>query len=215
MSEPWVETPADANQACLRRPPSQAAKAALNSTSRDFSPRQTLFHFSEDPNISVFAPHCAKGKESEPPRVWAIDEAHAPLYWFPRDCPRAAWWRLPSTTEEDADRWLGMTDAKMVFAVESGWLKRIRNRELFVYRFDSAPFVDIEDHGCHVAYDTVRPLGSPEPVGDLLTCFASCPDVEVRFTPSLWPLEKTLTKSTLHWSFIRMRNAAPPQGVTK
>ena len=168
-----------------------------------------LLHFSEDPNIAAFEPHCAKGKESEPPRVWAIDEEHSPLYWFPRDCPRAAWWRLPSTTDEDAEKWLGMTDARMVFAAESGWLDRIRSCRLFVYRFDPAPFLDLKDHGAHVAFETVAPLGPPEPVGDLLARFAGAGDLELRMTPSLWPLQDALTKTSLHWSFVRMRNAAP------
>lgn len=167
-----------------------------------------LLHFSEDPSIARFIPHCARGKEHEPPRVWTIDDAHAPLYWFPRDCPRAAWWALPTTTAEDAARWLGDTAARMVLALESAWLERLRACRLFVYRFDPAPFVDIHDHGCHVAFEAVAPLGPPEPVGDLLARHADA-GVELRVTPSLWPLHRALTSTSLHWSFIRMRNAQP------
>lgn len=168
-----------------------------------------LLHFSEDPAIARFVPHCAKGREDEPPRVWAIDEAHAPLYWFPRDCPRAAWWALPTTTAEDRAQWLGGSAASMILAFESGWLERLRACRLFAYRFDPAPFVDLRDHGCHAAYETVLPLGPPEPVGDLLMRHARA-EVELRLTPSLWPLHAALTKTTLHWSFIRMRNAIAP-----
>ena len=168
----------------------------------------TLLHFSEDPTITVFEPHQAKGKESEPPRVWAIDEAHAPLYWFPRDCPRAAWWRLPTTTPDDAERWLSATSARMVLAVESAWLRAIQTCPLFVYHFDPTAFEDLHDHGCHVAYQTVTPLGPAEPVGELLARHADA-NVELRITPNLWPLHRALVPTTLHWSFIRMRNALP------
>ncbi|WP_338078564.1 DUF6886 family protein [Amycolatopsis suaedae] len=30
-----------------------------------------------------------------------------PDYWFPRDCPRAMAWTLPTTSQADADRILG------------------------------------------------------------------------------------------------------------
>lgn len=167
-----------------------------------------LLHFSEDPNISVFVPHCAKGKELERPRVWTIAEEYAPLYWFPRDCPRAAWWRLDTTTDEDMARWLGDAEARMILAIESAWLARLQACQLYTYRFDPVSFEDMKDHGCHVAYKTVTPLGPPEPVGDLLQCHAEA-GVELRITPSLWPLHDALIPTTLHWSFIRMRNAQP------
>ena len=52
-----------------------------------------LFHFSEDAAITRFAPRpvavpSARPREQEwlnGPLVWAIDEAHQPLYLFPRD----------------------------------------------------------------------------------------------------------------------------------
>lgn len=167
-----------------------------------------LLHFSEDPTIRVFEPHYPLGKENERPRVWTIDEAHAPLYWFPRDCPRAAWWALPTTSAQDAAHWLGSTAATMVIAFENAWLERVRQCQLFVYRFAPEAFEDTHDHGCHVAYETVTPLGLPEPVGDLLSRQAER-GVELRLTPNLWPLHRALVPTTLHWSFIRMRNAQP------
>ena len=47
-----------------------------------------LYHFSEDPSIERSAPHVPSSNPTQAPAVWAIDEDHAPLYWFPRDCPR-------------------------------------------------------------------------------------------------------------------------------
>ena len=51
-----------------------------------------LYHFSEDPAIERFVPHVPPTNPTEAPAVWAIDAEHAPLYWFPRDCPRVTAW---------------------------------------------------------------------------------------------------------------------------
>ncbi|MEP7112276.1 MAG: DUF6886 family protein [Ilumatobacteraceae bacterium] len=60
-----------------------------------------LYHFSEDPHIERFVPHVPRTNPSHAPAVWAIDSQHAPLYWFPRDCPRVAVW--PRRPQEHAD----------------------------------------------------------------------------------------------------------------
>ena len=53
-----------------------------------------LYHFSEDPSIERFVPHVPVTNLQHAPAVWAIDAEHSPLYWFPRDCPRAAVWNV-------------------------------------------------------------------------------------------------------------------------
>jgi hypothetical protein len=166
------------------------------------------FHFSEDPTITEFTPRESRlGFDC----VWTIDAAHAPLYWFPRDCPRVAWWARETSTHEDCERWLGGTEAEKVIAIESGWLERVQACQLFCYRFDKADFecFSHDSPGTHLARQRVVPLGPPEPMGDLLVHHTKSQNIELRLTPSLRPLEHTLTKSTLHWSFIRMRNACP------
>jgi hypothetical protein len=62
-------------------------------------------------------------------------------------------------------------------------------------------------YGAFTAKDTVYPL-SVEPVGDLLRAHRDA-RIEVRVTPSLWPLWDPLVASTLHFSGIRLRNAVP------
>jgi hypothetical protein len=57
--------------------------------------------------------------------VWAIDAWHAPMYYTPRDCPRACFWAGPQTSAEDRERWLAPVHARMVIAIESGWLERL------------------------------------------------------------------------------------------
>ena len=65
-----------------------------------------LWHVSEDPTITRFAPHRAKTAATDEPLVWAIDTRHLPLYWFPRECPRCTFWAGPLTTPEDVTRFL-------------------------------------------------------------------------------------------------------------
>jgi hypothetical protein len=47
-----------------------------------------LYHFSGGPKISVSAPHRARTSNRDEAYVWAIDEWHAPMSFFPWDCPR-------------------------------------------------------------------------------------------------------------------------------
>ena len=46
-----------------------------------------LWHFSEDPSLGQFRPHTPAANGEAPPLVWAVDTRHAPMFWFPRDCP--------------------------------------------------------------------------------------------------------------------------------
>ena len=80
-----------------------------------------VYHFSEDDGIASFAPHVPEHRDDVDAFVWAIDEEHAPMYYLPRDCPRACFWPGANTTGEDRERWFGGIDVSMVIAVESGW----------------------------------------------------------------------------------------------
>lgn len=170
---------------------------------------ETLLHFSEDPNIAVFRPHHAKGREHEPPCVWAVDPEHAPLYWFPRDCPRITFWAGTDTTLEDRDRFLGFGSAARVHVTENAWLARMRSVQLYVYSFAPEPFeLYPEPGGFYVSRSEVVPERC-EGVGDLLARHAEA-GVELRFTPSLWPLERAVAGSSLEFSMVRLRNALTP-----
>ena len=92
-----------------------------------------VYHFSEDDGIVSFAPHVPEHRDDVDAYVWAIDEDHAPMYYLPRDCPRACFWPGDSTTDDDRERWFGGIHARMVIAVESGWLERIRSTTLYRY----------------------------------------------------------------------------------
>ncbi len=100
---------------------------------------EPLLHFSEDPSITRFEPHIPVTNPTHEPAVWAIDADHAPVYWFPRDCPRGSVW-----ANDDAQRALlherFQTTALRVHATELGWLDRIRTVDLYVYELDRAAF---------------------------------------------------------------------------
>jgi hypothetical protein len=166
-----------------------------------------LFHFSEDPTIERFVPHVPATNPGQAPAVWAIDEEHAPLYWFPRDCPRVTAWPR-AAAERPAFEAAFTTTARRVHAMEAGWLARVRSVELFRYTFaggDFAPWADAT--GQWVADHAVEPV-AVEPVGDLLAAHAAAP-IELRVVPSLWPLHDLAVSDRWDFSIVRMRNAQP------
>lgn len=173
-------------------------------------PGQVL-HFSEDPTLTWFAPHVAATARRPEPYVWAVDAAHAPSYWFPRQCPRAMAWALPSTAEDDRALILGPGGGERVHAVEYGWLEAIRTVELYAYRFDSTgfrPFGDPARPHAYVSEEPVAPLGPAEPVGDLLALHGKA-GIQLRVLPNLWRFWDAVAASSLGFSGIRMRNALP------
>ncbi|MBB5866969.1 hypothetical protein F4553_000348 [Allocatelliglobosispora scoriae] len=167
-----------------------------------------VLHFSEDPTITVFTPHVAATARQPDALVWAVDAPRSPDYWFPRRCPRAMAWREPQTTAADADRILGAADR--VHAVEYTWLPRLQSVRLYAYRLPAAPFAPIGDPvpHAHAARVPVRPLGPPEPVGDLLELHRAA-GIELRLLDNVWPFWDRVTASTVGFSGIRLANAAP------
>ena len=168
---------------------------------------QVLFHFSEDPTISLFVPHVPRTNPTHRPAVWAIDGAHAPLYWFPRDCPRVtAWPRDPN--EAIAFRAAFATEAHRVHAIELGWLERTRSAVLYRYAFDATAFAPWPDaSGQWICEHAVEPL-SVAPVGDLLAEHATA-GIELRLVPSLWPVRDLAVSGRWDFSVVRMASAVP------
>lgn len=157
----------------------------------------TLWHFSEDPSLRVFAPR--EGK------VWAIDEAYAWLYWFPRDCPRACFWAVDMTTEDDVERWLDGDRTRRVAVIEHDWLARMRAVELYGYRVPREPFDDVIDGRFHIASSAVEAIERVA-VGDLLERHAA-EGIELRIARTLYPLWDRVVETSLDFSGIRLRNA--------
>ena len=166
-----------------------------------------VHHFSEAPDITHFEPHVPATNPTHRAGVWAIDSAHAPLYWFPRDCPRVTAW--PRTAEEITgfqSAWA--TTAHRVHAVELGWLDRMRATTLYRYDFavdDFAPWPDAS--GQWFSEQTVQPIAVVQ-LDDLLDLHVTA-EVELRAVPSLWPLHDLAVSDAWDFSIVRMQNAAP------
>lgn len=164
-----------------------------------------LYHFSEDPGIERFVPHVPATNPDHPAAVWAIDAVHAPLYWFPRDCPRVTAWPRDDR-ERAAFRREFATIADRVHVVELGWLDAIRSTVLYRYVFDAEPSERwTEVNGQYTATTEVMPL-AVEPVGDLLALHAAA-GIELRFVPDLRPLHDLAVCDEWDFSVVRMRNA--------
>jgi hypothetical protein len=169
-----------------------------------------LLHFSEDPSIERFEPHVPATNPGQEPAVWAIDGEHAPVYWFPRNCPRGAVWA--NTPEEQVVlRERFQTSASRVQATELDWLERIRSARLYVYEFDAALFSRWPDaDGQWIAREAVVPR-SVRPVGDLLELHAGA-GLELRFVPDLLVFWDAVLTSGLPFSGIRLRYARAATG---
>ena len=169
-----------------------------------------LWHFSEDPSIDVFRPRRVQAGPSQEldPRVWAVDTRHAPMFWFPRDCPRGCAWWSERTTPEDRDRFFRHTESTRIHVIEQGWLEAVRRCELFAYRLPGEPFEPEEVGGYWSTRETVEPLELVA-VGDLLQRHADA-GIEVRITPSIWTWWVDLMDTTLEFSGSRLRNCGRP-----
>ena len=169
-------------------------------------PAGQVLHFSEDTGITRFEPHVAATAQQPEPYVCALDAEQAPAYWFPRNCPRVLAWAGPDTTAADR-RLLG--DGR-VHAIEYGWLPALQTVSLYAYRFDATPFRPFGAPRPYamVATTAVTPLGPAEPVGGPLALHAAA-GIQLRLVTSLWTFLDQVLTSTVEFSAIRLRNAAP------
>ena len=163
-----------------------------------------LLHYSEDPTIERFVPHVPATNPEMPPMVWTVDDVHAPLFWFPRDCPRITFW-TEDGSPADA---LGPTSGWRVHAIETAWLDRVRACELWVYRFAVEGFEPWPGaDGYWVADREHRPIDAA-PVGDLLTRHRERA-IELRVLPDLRALRDQVIESGYRFSMCRMSNISP------
>ena len=162
-----------------------------------------LYHVSEESRIAVFNPRPAAGVDHDV--VWAVGEDRLRNYLLPRECPRIAFYANPRTTALDRERFLG--SSKIVIAIESDWLVRVRAARLFCYHIPGDGFVCVDRNA---GYFQSRSAVIPDGVTLIDDCIAALVSrgVDVRLLPSLWTLHDAVQASTLCYSFIRMRNAA-------
>jgi len=171
---------------------------------------ERLFHISEEPNIARFDPRPppSPGSGQTGLMVWAVGERLLHNYLLPRDCPRVTFYAAPASAPDDVARLLGASAASYVVAIESRWLPAVRAGRLYQYALPPATFAPIDEGaGYYISREPVVPLAVTQ-IDDILGGLLAR-DVELRVTPSLWPLHDAVVASTLRFSIIRMRNAQP------
>ena len=181
------------------------ARADPSGQSRVRGRPEVVFHYSEDGSINRFAPQRAPSNPSHPPAVWAIDADHAPLYWFPRHCPRISVWAYDDEQQGRLSE-LFQTEASRICATETIWIDAMRAARLYEYRFDGslfAPWTDAD--GEYIAGEVVYPE-QVVALDDLLSLHADA-EVELRFTPKLGRLMDQVLASALPFGFVRIRDA--------
>jgi hypothetical protein len=166
-----------------------------------------LWHFSEDPSLGRFRPHTPATNGEAPPLVWAVDTRHAPMFWFPRDCPRGCIWPVPTTTREDRERFFGQSAATRIHVMEAGWLRRMQQCRLYAYQLPAGQFRPHEVGGYWVADEPVDAVDQVV-IDDLAGGHARA-GIELRVTPSIWPFWRRVTSSTVAFSGSRLRNSDP------
>lgn len=170
-----------------------------------------LYHISEEPDIARFDPRPAPSLSSgqQGTMVWAISGRLLHNYLLPRDCPRVTFYALPDSAPEDIERLMGQSAAQYIVAIEAGWFERAYSTRLYCYELPPAPFTVHADEGAgyYISKESVVPL-SVRTIDAPLAEITSR-NVELRATPSLWPLRDAVIASTLQYSIIRMRNAQP------
>jgi hypothetical protein len=166
-----------------------------------------LWHFSEDPAVGRLGPRAPAANPQAPPRVWAVDTRHAPMFWFPRDCPRGCIWPVATTTAEDRERFFGQSAAARVHVTEAGWLRRMQECRLYAYRLPAGPFRPHQVGGYWIADEPVDATDQVT-IDDLVGRHARA-GIELRITPSIWPFWRRVANSTVEFSGSRLRNSAP------
>ncbi|GIP49373.1 hypothetical protein IM700_010110 [Paenibacillus sp. DXFW5] len=163
-----------------------------------------LYHFSDNPDIQRFEPRMIY--EETEAKVWAIDEFHAPHYFFPRECPRVCVWPEEYTTEADLNLFFCMSTTQRIIAIESAWYDQVSNGHIYRYSFNPDDFVLHEPNaGYYISSVSVVP-SNVERIDDLIGSITDL-GIEFRVTPSLKPLKDLVLKSSLNYSMIRLRNA--------
>ncbi len=155
-----------------------------------------LWHVCEDRGIARFEPR--EGK------VWAIATRLLPLYWFPRECPRATFWAESGSSDEDVARFLGGDRSRRVHVVEPEWIERMQTARVVAYRMPEPTFAENDDR-FWISAEPAEPLELVD-LGDLVERHGAA-GIRLRTEPDLPGFWDEVVASSLGYSGIRLRNA--------
>ena len=139
-----------------------------------------VLHFSGRSVDHPIRPSCRSNSLGAQRRMCGqANAAHAPSYWFPRQCPRAMAWARPGTSDADRQRILGPQPRACTWSSTRGCVgfrRRKSSRTGSTAEFEA--YGDDLDPHAFVARHPVRSLRPAEPVGDLL------PNVSLAYRPA-------------------------------
>ena len=169
-----------------------------------------LFHVSDAAGLVDFHPRPSPTPSPglDEPIVWAVDEAHLPNYLLPRECPRVCFGPSPDMTPDDARLFFPVRGPRRMIAVEEAWRDRIAARRLFLYELPPHAF-RLHDINAGYWVAPIRVSKLREFEIDDLPGELERRGAELIHLPSLWPLFDAVTRSSVSYSAIRMRNAQP------
>lgn len=168
-----------------------------------------LFHISQEESINKFIPrtHSRDDLDKTKKFVWSITEQCLPNYLTPRDCPRVTYHCGGQTTQEDIQKFFSSTSRHCV-AIESSWYKQMCETTLYLYEFDISNFYLLDECAGYYVSENIEIPVSITKIDNLFDELIKR-NVEIRILDELWTLSDEVKKSTLNWSFCRMRNARP------
>lgn len=79
------------------------------------------------------------------------------MYCFPRVCPRLLLWPIGRSADEDIEKWMGEDLPRMVAHIETGWIHRFEDFEMFRDEFRSRVFDSLTCRE-YVSESTQNPL---------------------------------------------------------
>lgn len=170
----------------------------------------SIFHVSEDGCIKTFQPRPSpspfEGLSTDV--VFGILAKLLHHYLLPRDCPRVAYYATTATTDADRQSFLP-PQMDFVVYIEAYWLPIVMRTTLYCYEMDSRYFNLLDEcAGYYIAYQEVRPIGVRR-IDSILDEWAKWSNIALRIVPSLWNIAADVSRSSLNYSLIRMRNARP------
>lgn len=166
-----------------------------------------LYHFSSESNIDLFKPRVKHNRRDMPPVVWAIDKEHEFTFFFPRDCPRIVYTKSPGMNEEDERRFFGVSSSNIIITVESHWFKTIKEATIYRYTLPGKGFELFDKTaGYYISEQTVKPI-EMQPMQNLMERIMDL-NIELRFTPNLYPLREAILNSSItDFGIHRFENA--------
>jgi hypothetical protein len=171
---------------------------------------EKIFHISEDGEIEIFKPRPSPARfdNLESDVVFGISDKLLHNYLLPRDCPRVTFYASPQISSADREIFLpGSID--FVIVIESKWLEIIQKTTLFCYEFDSETFTLLDECAdYYVSESEVKPIAVRR-IDNILDELFKRGNIELRILPDLWQMADKVSRSSLNFSLIRMRNAIP------